>query len=42
MTWQFFSIADIGVGMDEETIKHIFEKYYQGEEGSTFVIKSPL
>ena len=27
------SIADTGVGMDEETIKHIFEKYYQGDAG---------
>lgn len=27
------SISDSGVGMDEETQKHIFEKYYQGKSG---------
>lgn len=25
-------IADNGIGMDEETVSHIFEKYYQGKE----------
>lgn len=29
------AVTDSGVGMDEETCAHIFEKYYQGEVGRT-------
>lgn len=28
--WLRVSISDNGVGMDEETVAHVFEKYYQG------------
>lgn len=28
-------ITDTGVGMDEETLRHVFEKYYQAEDART-------
>lgn len=34
-----FSIADRGVGMDEETQKHIFDKFYRAQSGDQYDVK---